>query len=114
MPVIVIAIGQQSKDMYMEGRSTVRDYIREATENPKQRKLIKPAKTKILVIPIELLDRFKTDKPLRDRYEDLPLTKKREFAEYILTALQEETKQRRLEQIVPMILGGVSLNDSYR
>ena len=57
---------------------------------------------------------FKVDKELKHCYEALPLTKKREFSEYIITAKQEATKIKRLEKIVPMIREGIGLNDRYR
>ncbi len=38
----------------------------------------------------------------------------REYADYIASAKRDETKQRRVEKILPMIAKGVGLNDKYR
>lgn len=92
----------------------IRSYIDEAIEYQKQGKEIKPKRNKILIISDELLELFKTNKPLKYSYEALPLSKKREYSEYILTAKQEATKQKRLLKIVPMIMEGIGLNDKYR
>ena len=40
--------------------------------------------------------------------------KQREYAEYIADAKREETKSKRLEKIIPMILANQGLNDKYR
>ena len=39
---------------------------------------------------------------------------KREYAEYIASAKQHATKQKRIDKILPMIEAGVGLNDKYR
>ena len=40
--------------------------------------------------------------------------KRREYAEYISSAKREETKEKSLEKILPMIVAGIGLNDRYR
>ena len=40
--------------------------------------------------------------------------KRREYAEYIAEARREDTRNKRLEKIMPMILAGQGLNDRYR
>jgi uncharacterized protein YdeI (YjbR/CyaY-like superfamily) len=40
--------------------------------------------------------------------------KQREFAEYVGSAKRENTKQKRLEKIMPLILKNVGLNDKYK
>ena len=47
-------------------------------------------------------------------FESLTLTKKREFTEYISSAKRDDTKQKRLEKIIPMILNNIGLNDKYK
>jgi uncharacterized protein YdeI (YjbR/CyaY-like superfamily) len=72
------------------------------------------AKKKPLVIPVELQEKFKDNKKLKDLFESHSLTNKREFCEYIIQAKKEATKIRRLEKIIPMILANVGLNDKYK
>ncbi|MEM7106158.1 MAG: YdeI/OmpD-associated family protein [Bacteroidota bacterium] len=94
--------------------SVIRLYVDEAIENQKKGKEIKPAKNKPLIVPVELTNRFSNDASLRESFDSLTLTKKREYAEYIASAKREETKLRRLDKIIPMILEGVGLNDKYK
>ena len=89
-------------------------YITEAIANQKAGREIKPEKKKPLLIPDHLQQAFDKDLSLKQSFEALNLTKKREYAEYIETAKQENTKVKRLEKIIPMISEGVGLNDKYR
>ncbi|NNC70013.1 MAG: hypothetical protein HKN90_04230 [Flavobacteriaceae bacterium] len=94
-------------------KSIILDYTLEAIENQKKGLEIKPEK-KPLVIPKELEKVFNENKELAAIFESLTLTKKREFAEHISSAKREETRQKRLEKIIPMILNNIGLNDKYR
>lgn len=94
-------------------KSIILDYILEAIENQKKGLEIKPEK-KPLLLPQELEKIFNSNKELKAIFESLTLTKKREFAEYISSAKREETRQKRLEKIIPMILNNIGLNDKYR
>lgn len=42
------------------------------------------------------------------------LSKQREFAAYISSAKRAETRQARLQKIIPLILNKIGLNDKYR
>ncbi|MDJ0646513.1 MAG: YdeI/OmpD-associated family protein [Flavobacteriaceae bacterium] len=94
-------------------RSIVLDYTLEAIENQKKGLEIKPEK-KPLIIPEELEKVFNENKELAAIFESLTLTKRREFAEHVASAKREETRQKRLEKIIPMILNNIGLNDKYR
>lgn len=94
-------------------KSIVLDYLLEAIENQKKGLEIKPEK-KPLLIPEELEKIFNTNKELAAIFNSLTLTKKREFADYISSAKREETRQKRVEKIIPMILNNIGLNDKYR
>ena len=94
-------------------QAVVLDYILEAIENQKKGLEIKPQK-KPLVIPAELEAVLKSNAKLGGLFESLSLTKKREFAEYIGSAKREETRLKRLDKIIPMILNNIGLNDKYR
>lgn len=93
--------------------SVVLEYVKEAIDNERAGKKIKPEK-KALVIPEELQEAFLKDSKLLSRFEEMSLLCKREYAGYISEAKKEETRLRRLEKILPMILNGKGLNDNYR
>ena len=38
----------------------------------------------------------------------------REYAEYVSAAKRDDTKQKRIDKILPMIASGAGLNDKYR
>lgn len=91
----------------------VRLYVLEAINNQKAGLAVKPVK-KPLVIPDELNQALEKNVELKALFDQLSLSKKREFAGYILEAKRPETKLKRLNKIIPMILENISLYDQYR
>ncbi len=65
-------------------------------------------------IPVELENAFRQNPALKDSFDALTLSKKREFAELIGSVKREETRQQRLERIIPMIQEGIGLSDKFR
>jgi len=57
---------------------------------------------------------FNQNPALKESFNALSLSKKREFAEHIGSAKREETRVQRLEKSIPMILEGIGLSDKYR
>lgn len=94
-------------------KNLLKEYIQEAIQNQKDGKEVKPEK-KPLIIPDELKEALASDARLSESFEQLSLTYKREYAEHIAEAKREETKKKRLEKIIPMILEKKGLNDKYR
>ena len=92
----------------------VKAYILEAIQNQKEGKEILPDKKKPLEIPTELQQAFDANTALSEAFEQLNLSKKREYTDYIAEAKRAATKTTRLEKITPMILDGVGLNDKYK
>jgi len=92
----------------------VKAYIQEAIQNQKAGKEVKADTNKPLIIPEELKMALETDSDLKSSFSQFTPGKQREFAEYIMEAKQEATRLKRLEKVVPMIKGGVGLNDKYR
>jgi uncharacterized protein YdeI (YjbR/CyaY-like superfamily) len=88
-------------------------YLREAIENEKQGKKIKPVKDKPILIPDDLRLVFGLNTELKNCFDMLTLSKRRDFAEYISAAKQQETRQKRLDKIIPLILQGKGLHDKY-
>jgi len=97
-----------------ESREIILAYLREAIKNQKEGKAIKPERNKPVDIPEELNDVFNLNTALRDGFNALSLSKRREYAEYVGSAKLTETRKKRLEQVIPLILKGTGLNDGYR
>ncbi|MBK8504783.1 MAG: YdeI/OmpD-associated family protein [Saprospiraceae bacterium] len=89
-------------------------YLKEAIINQQAGRVIKADKNKELHIPRYLKEALNHDLALKSAFDQLNLSKKRDFAEYIETAKQESTKNRRLQKIIPMIHAGIGLNDRYK
>jgi uncharacterized protein YdeI (YjbR/CyaY-like superfamily) len=70
--------------------------------------------TKPLVIPLELSQQLAIDKSLEANFRRFSKSKQHEFAAYIAMAKRAETKEKRLQKIIPMILSGEGLNDRYK
>lgn len=96
-------------------KSTVLEYVLEAMKNVDIGNEIKPASNKKpLEIPSYLANAFEKDQDLYLKFNELTLTKKREFTDYISEAKRETTKESRLQKIIPMIKNGIGLHDKYR
>lgn len=89
-------------------------YLHEAIQNQKLGKELKPERNKTVVIPDELLEVFKEDKELKDCFARFTPGRQREFADYISSAKQTETRKARIQKIIPLILDNIGLNDKYR
>ena len=92
----------------------VKEYVSEAIQNQEEGKEIKPEKNKPLIIPDELEVNFELDKELKKCFEELTLSKQREYAAYISEAKREATKQNRIKKIIPMIKQKIGMSDKYR
>jgi uncharacterized protein YdeI (YjbR/CyaY-like superfamily) len=102
-----------SADEIREHRPSILTYLEEATRNQEAGKEIKPQRNKALVIPEELETAFKSDPSLKESFESLSLSRRRDYAEHVGSAKREETRQQRLQKVIPMILEGIGLNDKY-
>lgn len=96
-------------------KNVVLAYVKEAIENQKLGKEIKPTRsTKKVIIPEELDQVLKALSDLNDSFKALTPGKQREYCSYIADAKREATKQSRIEKITPMIINGVGLHDKYK
>jgi len=89
-------------------------YIEEAIANQKAGKELKVERNKALIIPAELERELQNNSSLKAAFEQLTAAKQREYANYIATAKRQETRDARLEKVIPMISAGKGLNDKYR
>ena len=96
-------------------KNKVLAYIKEAIENQKLGKEIKPVRnTKEVIIPEELKQVFKVHSDLNIAFKALTPGKQREYCTHVADAKREATKLSRIEKITPMILNGVGLHDKYK
>lgn len=95
-------------------KALIKAYVEEAISNHKAGKILKPAKEKPLNIPSELQKALESDRNLTDSFNKMGLTKQREFVDYITQAKRPETKELRLNKIIPMILEHKGLFDKYK
>ena len=93
-------------------KNLILEYAREAIDNQKAGKEIKPVKNK-LKMPAELKKAL-IDHNLENKFQKLSEGKRKEYAEYISEAKQEKTKIRRIEKCLPLIEKELGLNDKYR
>jgi len=89
-------------------------YIDEAIQNERDGKVWKPVKKGRTPLPEELLAWLVNDKDTQMAFNNLPAYKQTEYAEYIESAKKEETRNNRIQKIIPLIKEGKGLNDKYR
>ncbi len=94
-------------------KSLMAQYISEAIANQKAAKMIKIERRSLEVGP-ELSAALKANKPFNKAFGGLRLAVQADYAEYINSAKRADTKERRLQKIIPMVLKGVGLNDKYK
>jgi len=92
----------------------IKAYLKEATALAESGKEIKADRSKPVTIPPELKKALQARKNAKANFENMTKGKQREYADYISDAKREETKSKRLEKIIPMILANQGLNDKYR
>jgi uncharacterized protein YdeI (YjbR/CyaY-like superfamily) len=92
----------------------VKRYVREAIRVAKSGRGIKSDRVRPIVIPQELKSALGSSRKAGSSFAKLRPGVQREYAEYVLSAKREETRQRRIQKILPMIAAGSGLNDKYR
>lgn len=92
----------------------IRTYLKEAIQNVKAGKEIKPDRNKPIAIPKELSSHLKKTPSALKAFNLLSKGKQREYAEHIEEAAKPETKSRRIKKILPMIVNGDGLHDKYK
>lgn len=94
--------------------SDIRRYVREAIKITREGRTIKPERSRPLVLPPELATALEGNKSAAAAYRNLRPGLQREYADYIAEAKREDTKTRRIDKILPLIIDRVGLNDKYR
>ncbi len=93
---------------------TIKEYVKEAIELQRQGVEIKATRNQPFQVPPQLKSALAQNKTAAAKFKTLTKGKQREYADYIRDAKREETKVKRLEKIIPMIIAGQGLHDKYR
>ena len=91
----------------------IRQMINESKSTIEKGISIKPRKTE-LVIPGELKEALAKNGKAAKSFEGMSPGCRKEYANYVTEAKRAETRIRRVEKILPMILDRQGLNDKYR
>ena len=89
-------------------------YVEEAISLQERGLEIKPQRHQPVAIPTRLKAALSKNEQLSTAFNALSEGKRREYADYIAEAKRDETKVKRLEKIIPMIIAGQGLHDKYR
>jgi uncharacterized protein YdeI (YjbR/CyaY-like superfamily) len=102
---------------FVEGDSVdeelVKQYVQEAALN--MEKGVKTPKKKIeVVVPKLLQDALDAEPKVKEFYDSMAPSHRKEYANHISEAKQEATKLRRLEKCMAMLREGKGLHDKYK
>ncbi len=104
----------QSADEVEADLDLIISYVKEAIENARKGKEIKPIRNKPFQVPAELSDAMAKDPALHKSYHLLSHSKRRDYARYIDQAKRTETREKRLAKSIPLIKEGKGLMDQYK
>lgn len=103
---------------YVEGENPdydiLKEYIKESIELAKEGKLINRRDETLVIIPPEFENLFKKHNDLEINFKNLSPGKQKEYILYVTEAKREETKEGRIDKIIPLIAKGKGLNDKYK
>ena len=92
----------------------IKQYVREAITLTDAGVEIRAERNKEVDIPDELQKAMRRFKGATAAFRKLTPGKQREYADHIASAKRDDTKQKRIAKILPMIVAGVGLHDKYR
>lgn len=92
----------------------IKRYVKEAIALVDAGKEIRTERTKTVDVPDELANAMRRHKGATAAFRKLTPGRQREYAEHIASAKRDDTKQKRIERILPMIAAGIGLHDKYR
>lgn len=94
--------------------ATIKGYVKEAMVLIDQGQEIKADRTASVDVPTELQKAIRSHKGASAAFKELHRGLQREYADYVASAKRDDTKQRRIAKILPMIVTGIGLKDKYR
>ncbi len=95
-------------------RDRIEAYVAEAMELVDRGVEIKPERGKPVVVPPELEAALAGNPRAAEAFAAMTPGCRREYANHVAEAKRDDTKQRRIAKILPMIEAGGGLNDRYR
>lgn len=90
------------------------EYIHEAIRNEEAGKSWTPTKSGPAEVPELLRHSLASVPQLKKAFEKLTPYKQKEYIGHLQEAKRDETRQARLQKIIPMILQGIGLHDKYK
>lgn len=94
--------------------AVIKRYVGEAIALVDAGKAIKPERSNGVAVPMELQNAMRRHKGALAAFRALTPGRQREYADYIATAKRDDTRQKRIEKVLPMISAGAGLHDKYR
>lgn len=94
--------------------ATIKRYVNEAVALADAGVAIRATRAKVVVVPEELQKATRRCKGATAAYRKLTPGKQREYADHIGSAKRDDSKKRRIDKILPMIVAGVGLHHKYR
>lgn len=92
----------------------IKRYVTEAAALALSGKRVPPKRGRSLVLPPELEAVLARRTAVARAFGKLRPGQQREYAQFVGDAKRLDTKQRRIDRILPLITAGVGLNDKYR
>lgn len=92
----------------------IKTYIAESIEHAVAGKKVPNSEPRKLNLPPILKVVLGRDAELKAAFNRFRTAQQCDFADYISSAKQDATKQKRLEKIIPLMRDGVGLNDKYK
>ena len=94
--------------------AVIKRYVSESIAHVDAGREIKADRSKAIVVPDELQNAMRRFKGATAAFRELRPGLQREYADYVANAKRDDTKLKRVEKILPMIVAGKGLNDRYR
>jgi len=94
--------------------AVIKRYVKDAIAVVESGSEIKADRSQPVIVPPELQTAMRRCKGATAGFRGLSKGRQREYAEYVTSARRDETKQKRIDKILPMIVADVGLNDRYR
>ena len=92
----------------------IKRYVKEAIAHTDAGREIKADRNKPVDVPLALQTAMRRHKGATAAFQGLRMGVQREYAEHVASAKHDDTKQKRIAKILPMITAGIGLNDKYR
>ena len=92
----------------------IKRYVKEAIGHIDAGREIKAVRATTVDVPDELVKAMRKRKGATAAFRNLTPGRQREYSEHILSARRDDTRQRRIAKVLPMIVAGIGLNDRYR